>query len=230
MAHGGPAGEPPVHPQQQGEPTQEPQPCPCTSKQELGEFLPPSAHPNAEEQPRSLSGISCTPSRARVHGTNALPFQHLLPDQHSSSLCFSIKQTLPASSPAGPGNRAADLGHLGTVPALYLDFGAKFSICEILCKPRQRGHREVGAVPAGPAVLHHRHSLPSSTVSPSPKCSSPWSLFTAAKISPMPRCFARSSPREAMAAQMDTAAHTARPGELDTEPLSPPVARGEQIL
>lgn len=131
-------------------------------KLELGEFLP---LPTQEQLsgPRSLSGIS---GRARVHGTNAFPFQHLLPGQHSCSLWFSIKQTLPASSPAGPGNRAADLGHLGTVPPLYLDFGAKFSICEILCKPRQRGHREVGAGPAGPAVLHHRHSLQTSTVSP----------------------------------------------------------------
>lgn len=67
---------------------------------------------------------------------------------------------------------------------MYLDFGVKFNICEILCKPQQRGHREVGAGPAGPAVLHHRHSLQTSTVSPSPERCSPRSLCTAAKISP----------------------------------------------
>lgn len=130
MAHGDPQFIPV---QQLGSATKEPHALPCTSNREPGEFLPPSAHPKAEEQlsgPHSLSGIS----QARVHGTNAFPFQRLLPGQHSCSLWFSIKQTLPASSPAGPGNRAADLGHLGTVPPLYLDFGAKFSICEILCK------------------------------------------------------------------------------------------------
>lgn len=42
---------------------------------------------------------------------------------------------------------------------MYLDFGAKFSICEILCKPRQRGHGEVEALPA------RRGSLPGQQLS-----------------------------------------------------------------
>lgn len=125
--------------------------------------IPPPLSPSQERLAALWTLLLVRDLRERLHGTDASPFQQLLPGQHS---CFSIKQTLPASSPAGPGNRAADLGHLGTVPPLYLDFGAKFSICEILCEPRQRGHREVGAGPAGPAVLHHRHSPQTGTVCP----------------------------------------------------------------
>lgn len=143
-------GEPPLYPQQPREEKEQPRHLLRTLKPGA-ELLHPSPSPDAAcWSPAPLASIPRTPSPARAWHRRFPPRQVSFPGRHSSSLWFYIKQTLPASSPAGPGNRAADLGHLGTVPPLYLDFGAKFSICKILCKPRQRGHREVGALPAHP--------------------------------------------------------------------------------
>lgn len=75
---GGRLEEPPVHLQQLGEATREPHPLPCTSTQEPGEFLPPSAHPNADEQ---LAGPCPSP------GSPARP---------ATRMCMA--RTLPLSS------------------------------------------------------------------------------------------------------------------------------------
>lgn len=104
------------------------------------------------------------------------PLADLLPGRHSCSLWFYIKQTLPASSPAGPGNRAADLGQLGTVLPSYLDFEAKSSICKILHKPWLGGQWEVGASPARCSSLPSQQlsiTLTAPNQSPSPPLDAP---------------------------------------------------------
>lgn len=176
--------------------------------------VPPSSpQRNADERPTAaplpLAGRPARPAEPRrVRGTDTLPSPALL-GRHSSSPRFYIKQTLPASSPAGPGNQAADLGHLGTVPPLYLDFRAKFSICEILCKQRRRGHQKVGALPACRGSLHRHHSPQTSCHVP------PWMLlptkpFRSSQSLPnLPALCSQLTPRGAGSAG-DAAARTAR--------------------
>lgn len=200
-AHGGglSGGSPPVYPHQPSEEKEQPRRFLRTLKPGAERTPPPLAPSEcrgaARRSPAPLASVSGT--RVCVAQTLS-PWQGLLSGRHSSSLWFYIKQTLPASSPAGPGNRAADLGHLGTVLPLYLDFGAKFSICEILCKPRQRGHREVGALPARRGSRPGQQlsiTVPASKQAPAslPRRSCPRRFFTAAKNLPVPRRFAPSS-------------------------------------
>lgn len=129
-------------------------------------FCPPRPVPtqrSGSPEPRSPRQ-DLTPAQPSVRGTDLSLSPGLRSGRHSSSLWFYIKQTLPASSPAGPGNRAADLGHLGTVPPLYLDFRAKFSICEILWK---LGEGATGR------LERYRHVTAASPASSSPSPSQP---------------------------------------------------------